>query len=86
MTASQNADTGTCPNLANGVCREPCHPDYCEEQPHNADSVGRFKITVWAGDTVKVYREPRDWWVGYYRGDAFHYVCLLPTIVIRWPR
>jgi hypothetical protein len=42
----------------------------------NAEKVGR----------VKVYREPRDWWVGYYRGDTHHYVCVLPTIVIRWSR
>lgn len=35
---------------------------------------------------VKIYIEPRDWWIGYYRGDGFHYVCLLPTVVIRWHR
>lgn len=33
-----------------------------------------------------IYREPRDWWIGYYRGDAHHYVCPLPTIVVRWER
>ena len=33
-----------------------------------------------------VYIEPRDWWIGYYRGDRHHYVCPLPTVVIRWPR
>jgi hypothetical protein len=37
-------------------------------------------------DHVVLYFEPRDWWVGYYRGDSHHYVCLLPTVVIRWPR
>jgi hypothetical protein len=36
--------------------------------------------------SVEVYRDPDDWWVGYYRGDTHHYVCPLPTIVIRWPR
>lgn len=35
---------------------------------------------------MKVYIEPRDWWVGYYRGDEHHYVCPLPTVVIRWDR
>lgn len=35
---------------------------------------------------VYVYREPRDWWVGYYRGDRHHYVCPLPTVVVRWAR
>lgn len=32
------------------------------------------------------YIEKRDWWVGYYRGDRHHYVCLMPTVVIRWRR
>lgn len=36
--------------------------------------------------TWKVYVEPRDWWVGYYRGDDHHYVCLLPCVVLRWNR
>lgn len=35
---------------------------------------------------VRVYIEPRDWWVGYYRGDTHHYVCPLPCVVIRWKR
>lgn len=35
---------------------------------------------------VKPYRDGRDWWVGYYRGDTHHYVCPLPTIVLRWRR
>lgn len=35
---------------------------------------------------VKIYFDFRDWWIGYYRSDANHYVCLLPTLVIRWRR
>lgn len=35
---------------------------------------------------MKIYFEPRDWWVGYYRGDTHHYVCPLPMLVIRWRR
>lgn len=35
---------------------------------------------------MKVYFEPRDWWIGYYRGDSHHYVCPVPTLVIRWAR
>lgn len=35
---------------------------------------------------VKVYIDRRDWWIGYYRGDTHHYVCPLPTLVIRWAR
>jgi hypothetical protein len=38
------------------------------------------------GGVVNVYIEPRDWWIGYYRGDGYHYVCPLPTVVIRWRR
>lgn len=34
----------------------------------------------------RVYFDFRDWWVGYFRGDHFHYVCILPTVVIRWGR
>lgn len=33
-----------------------------------------------------VYFDFNDWWVGYYRGPNHHYVCLLPTVVVRWPR
>jgi hypothetical protein len=35
---------------------------------------------------MKIYLEPRDIWIGYYRGDTHHYVCPLPTLVIRWQR
>lgn len=34
---------------------------------------------------MKVYIEPRDWWIGYYRGPNHHYVCPIPCVVIRWP-
>lgn len=34
----------------------------------------------------RVYIDTRDWWVGYYRGQMNHYVCPVPTVVIRWPR
>lgn len=35
---------------------------------------------------VRILTEPRDAWIGYYRGDTHHYVCPLPCVVIRWPR
>lgn len=35
---------------------------------------------------MKVYIEPRDWWIGYYRGDEHNYVCPLPCVVVRWKR
>jgi hypothetical protein len=35
---------------------------------------------------VKVYFDFNDWWVGYYRGPNHHYVCPLPTVVVRWKR
>lgn len=35
---------------------------------------------------MDIYQDMNDWWVGYYRGATHHYVCLLPTIVIRWDR
>jgi hypothetical protein len=35
---------------------------------------------------LSVYRDTNDWWIGWYRGEEHHYVCLIPTIVIRWKR
>lgn len=35
---------------------------------------------------MKVYWEPRDWWVGVYFGLDHIYVCPLPTLVIRFGR
>jgi hypothetical protein len=35
---------------------------------------------------MKIYIDLRDWWIGYYRGDTHHHVCIVPTVVIRWPR
>jgi hypothetical protein len=35
---------------------------------------------------MKIYRDLNDWWIGYYRGPHHHYVCPLPTVVLRWPR
>lgn len=44
---------------------------------------GRVRVVR---EAFAVYVDTRDWWVGYYRGDGAHYVCLLPCVVIRWPR
>lgn len=35
---------------------------------------------------MKVYFDFHDWWLGYYRGPNHHYVCVLPTVVLRWNR
>jgi hypothetical protein len=35
---------------------------------------------------IRIYIDLDDWWVGYYRGPCFHYICILPTVVIRWGR
>lgn len=37
-------------------------------------------------EVVRLYIDRRDWWVGYYRGERHHYVCLVPTVVLRWHR
>lgn len=34
---------------------------------------------------LRIYIDRRDWRIGYYRGDTHHYVCPLPTVVVRWP-
>lgn len=38
------------------------------------------------GMMMKVYIDTNDWWIGYYRGSNYHFVCPLPTVVIRWDR
>jgi hypothetical protein len=35
---------------------------------------------------ISVYVDRRDWWIGYYRGDDYNYVCPLPCLVVKWPR
>jgi len=35
---------------------------------------------------MKIYFDWRCWWIGYYRGATHHHVCLIPTVVVRWPR
>jgi hypothetical protein len=35
---------------------------------------------------MKVYFDFNDWWIGYYRGSSYHFICPLPTLVIRWKR
>jgi hypothetical protein len=41
-------------------------------------------ITV--ASNLKVYFDFHDWWIGYYKGESHHYVCVIPTFVIRWVR
>jgi hypothetical protein len=36
--------------------------------------------------TPRIYFDFNDWWIGYYRGETHHYVCLLPSLVIRFNR
>ena len=37
---------------------------------------------------LTVYFDNRDWWMGVYRDPENRriYICLLPTLVIRWQR
>jgi hypothetical protein len=35
------------------------------------------------GPYTRVYFDFTDWWIGYYRGENHHYICPLPTVVIR---
>lgn len=44
---------------------------------------GRRGISI---NGVYFHVNPRDWWIGYYRSDEHHYVCLLPCLVIKWVR
>lgn len=46
-----------------------------------------FHLRMWLGrHCVRIFTEPRDVWIGYYRGPNHHYVCPLPCLVVRWPR
>ena len=36
--------------------------------------------------SLRVFIDTRDWWVGYYRSYDYHYVILIPTVVIRWDK
>lgn len=35
---------------------------------------------------MRIYIDTADWWIGWYRGPNHHYVCVIPTVVIRWVR
>lgn len=32
---------------------------------------------------LSIYIDTHDWWVGYYRGENYHFICPLPTLVVR---
>ena len=36
--------------------------------------------------TCEIYFDPRDWWVGVYRGPNHLYVCPVPCLVFRFSR
>lgn len=51
----------------------------------------RFLHGMWCAECrdayqARVYFDLNDWWIGYYRGSNWHFVCPLPTLVIRWSR
>lgn len=53
------------------------------------DRKRHLEIILWKGGLghpINIYIEPRDRWIGYFRGDDYHYVCPLPCVVIRWGR
>ncbi len=33
---------------------------------------------------MRIFVDVRNWWIGYYRVAGYHYLCLIPTIVICW--
>jgi hypothetical protein len=35
---------------------------------------------------MNLHIDIRDWWIGYYRGEHHHYVCVLPCVVLSWNR
>lgn len=45
-----------------------------------------MRVFAVAVGPVRIYLDSRDWWVGYYRAEDYHYVCPLPCLVFRWAR
>jgi hypothetical protein len=35
---------------------------------------------------MRIYIDLRSWWIGYQLSDTHHRVCVLPAVVIEWPR
>ena len=35
---------------------------------------------------ARIYIDRHDWWIGYYCGAFRHHVCIIPWLVISWPR
>ncbi len=35
---------------------------------------------------LRIYAQPRDWWIGVYIADDAVYVCPIPTMCWRWQR
>lgn len=63
-----------CTEYANCVC----HGRFTEREPGSAPP-RRLR-------GLRVYLDTRDRWIGHYLGERHHYVCPLPTVVIRWDR
>jgi len=52
-----------------------------------AEAVAKPEAPMRASEgRVRVYFEPRDWWIGLYIGPEAWYICVLPTLVLRIPR
>jgi hypothetical protein len=57
-------------------------PDQIQRVMKAMDKIKREPWLQRVGLTT--YVDTRDWWIGYCRGPNHHYVCPLPTLVIRW--
>lgn len=53
---------------------------------HQVHHNGRSDHGATHGGEMKIYIDTDDWWIDYYRGSNYHFVCPLPTVVIRWSR
>jgi hypothetical protein len=56
-----NADYA-CPNLANGECREPCHPDYCAEQSAADDLLTEDERQALTEDLARIHKTMYPCW------------------------
>lgn len=55
-------------------------------------NLSKLTIQYWVAkktlviNRVLIHFDFNDWWIGYYRGSNYHFVCIIPTFVIRWRR
>lgn len=74
--------------MAGGGIEEKREEDWGSHKGYREDNQGskENRVKKQGSKELSLYIDTNDWWIGWYRGPNHHYICLLPTIVIRWKR